>query len=122
MTKKATKTIKKKKTSAFFKIMRVLVLFIMGLVVAVVVAISQINLEALRGDVLAILRSATGLPIEIDGAVSWNLSLRPEIELNQVRVPNASWAKNKDALVAERVDVTLDLISLFQDRDRKSVV
>ena len=116
MTKKATKTIKKKKTSAFFKIMRVLVLFIMGLVVAVVVAISQINLEALRGDVLAILRSATGLPIEIDGAVSWNLSLRPEIELNQVRVPNASWAKNKDALVAERVDVTLDLISLFQDR------
>ena len=59
----------KKKRNLFFVIVRVMVLFIMGLVVAGVVALSQINLEALRGNVLAVLRDATGLPVEIDGAV-----------------------------------------------------
>ena len=108
--------VKKKRKGSFFKIMRVLVLFIMGLVVAVVIALSQINLEALRGSVLTVLRDATGLPVEIDGAVSWKLSLRPQIELNQVRVPNAEWARHENAFSAEKIDVTLDLISLFQDR------
>ena len=106
----------KKKRSIFFAIMRVMVLFIMGLVVAVVIALSQINLETLRGNVLAVLRDATGLPVEIDGAVSWKLSLRPQIELNQVRIPNADWASHDDAFSAKKIDVTLDLISLFQDR------
>ena len=107
---------KKKKSGTFFKIMRVLVLFVMGLVVAVLIALSQINLESLRGSVLTVLREATGLPVEIDGVVSWKLSLRPQIELNGVRVPNADWAHHKDAFNAERVDVTLDLVSLFRDR------
>lgn len=107
---------KKKKNGSFFKIMRVLVLFVMGLAVAVLITLSQINLESLRGSVLTVLRDATGLPVEIDGAVSWKLSLRPQIELNGVRVPNADWAQHKDAFNAERVDVTLDLISLFRDR------
>lgn len=107
---------KKKKRSVFFAIMRVLVLFVMGLAVAIVIALSQINLETLRGNVLAVLRDATGMPVEIDGAVSWKLSLRPQIELYQVRVPNANWAKHENAFSAEKIDVTLDLISLFQDR------
>lgn len=107
---------KKKKEKNFFKIMRILTIFVMGLVVAVIIALSQINLETLRGDVLEILRDSTGLPVEIDGSVSWKLSLRPQIELNKVRVPNADWAKHKDAFSAEKIDVTLDLISLFRDR------
>ncbi len=106
----------KKKRSIFFAIMRVMALFIMGLVVAVIIALSQINLETLRGNVLAVLRDATGLPVEIDGAVSWKLSLRPVIELNQVRIPNAEWASHDDAFSAKKIDVKLDLISLFQDR------
>ena len=107
---------KKQKKESFFKIMRVLVLFVMGLVVAVVVALSQINLESLRSSVLTVLQDATGLPVEIDGAVSWKLSLRPQIELNRVRVPNADWAHHENAFSAAKIDVTLDLISLFRDR------
>ena len=60
------------KRSVLFQIMRVAGLFFMGLVVAVVVAFSQINLETLRGDVVNVLRESTGLPIEIDGAVARN--------------------------------------------------
>ncbi len=107
---------RKKKEKNIFKIVRILTVFAMGLVVATIIALSQINLETLRGDVLTILRDATGLPVEIDGSVSWKLSLRPQIELNKVRVPNAEWAKHKNAFSADKIDVTLDLISLFRNR------
>lgn len=106
---------KKKKRSVFLIMMRVLGLSLMGLIAAVVIALFHIDLESLRGDVLVALRTSTGLPVEIDGPVSWNLSLRPQIELNQVRVANAEWANADYAFSAEKIDVTLDLISLFRD-------
>ena len=105
-----------KKKNIFFSSVRILSLFVMGLVVAVVVAFTQIDLESVRGNVVAVLRDATGLPVEIDGPVSWKLSLRPRIELNQVRVANPNWAKQKYAFVADKVDVRLNLISLFRNR------
>lgn len=95
-------------------IARVIVLFFGGMLVAFFIALSQVNLETLRGNVLSILRNATGMPVEIAGDVSWKFSLRPRIELNQVRVPNAEWAKHKYAFSAEKIDVTLDLLSLFR--------
>ena len=88
----------------------------MGMVVAAAIALHQVNLETLRGDVLGILRGATGLPVEIDGAVSWKFSLRPRIQLYQVRVPNADWAHHEYAFSAEKIDVTLDLFSIMRDR------
>lgn len=103
-----------RKKSLFFSVMRVFCLFLGGLAVAFVIALSQVNLETLRGDVLNILRGATGLPVEIDGTVSWKFSLRPRVELNSVRVPNATWAHAHDAFTASKVDVTLNLISLFR--------
>lgn len=102
--------------STFSQILRVASLFLMGLLVAVVVALSQIDLESLRGNVVNVLRDATGLPIEIDGAVSWKFSLRPQVELNDVRIKNAEWAKHKDAFSAKKIDVSLNLVSLFRDR------
>lgn len=102
--------------SAFLPILRIIGLFFVGLVVAVVVALSRVNLETLRGNLVAVLRDATGMPVEIDGAVSWKFSLRPRVELNQVRIPNAQWAKAKYAFSAERIDVRLNLVSLFRDR------
>jgi hypothetical protein len=91
-------------------------MFVIGLVVAVFVALSQTDLETLRGDLLGILRDSTGCAVEIDGAVSWKFSLRPKVELNDVRIPNAEWAKHKNGFTAKKVDLTLDLISLFRDK------
>ena len=102
--------------SIFMQLLRVLGLFLGGMVVAVIVAFSQIDLDTLRGNVVSVLRDSTGMPIEINGAVSWKFSLRPQVELNDVRIKNADWAKHKDAFAAEKIDVTLNLISLFRDR------
>lgn len=106
----------RRKKGSFLAIAQIVMLFCMGLIVAFIIALSQIDLEKMRGSILSVLQNAVGLPVEIDGAVSWKLSLRPRIELNKVRVPNAEWAKHKDAFAAEKIDVTLDLFSLFQAR------
>ena len=95
---------------------RLCCLFFFGLIAAVIIALSQVNLESLRGNVLSVLQNTTGYPVEIDGVVSWKFSLRPRIELNQVRVKNADWAKEKYGVAVERMDVTLDLISLLRNR------
>ena len=103
---------------AFYKrhllLLRILALSFMGLIVAFIVALHQVNLESLRGNILSVLRNTTNMPVEIDGAISWRFSLRPEIELNDVRIPNADWAKNKNMFVAKKIDVRLDLLSLFK--------
>ena len=103
---------------AFYKrhmlLLRVLALFFMGLLVAFGIALYQVNLESLRGNILSTLRNATNMPIEIDGKIAWRFSLRPEIELNNIRIPNADWAQNKNMFTAKRIDVRLDLLSLFK--------
>lgn len=106
----------KKKQKAFFAIFRIITLFIMGLVIAFIIALSQVNLDTLKGDVLFALKEAFGVPIEINGSFSWKLSLRPKIEINKVSVKNADWASHEYAFSADKIDVTLNLISLFRDR------
>lgn len=94
--------------------LRIIAVFFMGLIVAIGITLYQIDLESLRGNILSSLRESTNLPVEIDGKISWHFSLRPEIELNDVRIPNADWAKNKNLFTAKKIDVRLDLLSLFK--------
>ncbi len=96
--------------------LRVVSIFFLGMVVAIIVALTRVDLESLRGNVVAMLRDATGYDVQVDGVVSWKFSLRPRIELNQIRVENASWAREKYGFTSERMDVSLDLISLFHSR------
>ena len=95
-------------------LLRIIALFFMGLIVAIGIALSQVDLESLRGNILSALRESTNMPVEIDGKISWHFSLRPEIELNDVRIPNADWAKNKNMFTAQKIGVRLDLLSLFK--------
>jgi len=95
-------------------LLRTIAVFFMGLIVAIGIALYQLDLESLRGNILSALRDGTNMPVEIDGKISWRFSLRPEIELNDVRVPNAEWAKNKNLFMAKKIDVRLDLLSLFR--------
>lgn len=98
-----------------FSSLRVIGLFLVGMGVAFVVALNHLDLENLRSSVLDVLHDSTGAPVEIDGAVSWKLSLRPVIELNKVRVPNSD-GKCRNVFSAEKIDVRINLLSLFQSR------
>lgn len=91
-------------------------LFFMGLFAAIIITLQQMNLESMRGNILPVLREATNMDVEIDGKINWKFSLRPEIELNSIRIPNATWAKEKNLFEAKKIDVRLDLFSLFKKR------
>ncbi len=106
----------KVRKSLFFPIVRMVCLIVVGLLVALGVALSRVNLEVLRGNLIAILRDATGMPIEIAGDVSWKFSLHPQVKLNQVRVANPEWAHEKYLFSADEIDVRINLISLLRDR------
>ena len=97
-------------------LLRAIFLSVMGLAVAFGIALHQVNLESLRGNILSVLRDATNMPVEIDGKIAWKFSLRPQIELNDIRIPNAGWAKQKNFFSANKIDVRLDLISLFSSK------
>lgn len=100
----------------FFPVLRIIGLIIIGLIVAFGVALSRVNLETLRGNLVSILRDATGMPIEIGGEVSWKFSLHPQVKLSQVRIPNPDWAHEKYLFTAEEINVRINLVSLFRDR------
>lgn len=97
-------------------IARIVFLFFMAAVVAVVIAISKLDTKTLRENIVSGLQSATNMPIEITGDVSWKLSLRPKVSLKSVKIPNAKWAKQKYLFEAESITVRLDLLSLFRNR------
>ena len=100
----------------FFIIARVVFLFFAVLALAVVVALSQIDMNNLRGSLLGVLRSSTNMPIEIDGDVSWKFSLRPHVTMNKIRIPNEKNKKHKNLFEASSIEVRLDLFSLFSNR------
>ena len=100
--------------SVFFNVLRLFTIIFVALVVALVVALSQVNIDTLRSSVVSVLQDFTGLPVKINGNVSWKLSLQPQIELDDVCVENAAWAKNKCAYSAKKIDVRLNLFSLFR--------
>ena len=100
----------------FFVIARVIFIFFMVLGVAIVIALSKMDMNVLRSNLLGVLRSSTGLPIEITGDVSWKLSLRPRVTVRGVSIPNTAKSKHKNFFEAETIEVGLDLISLFPNR------
>ncbi|MBR4806266.1 MAG: AsmA family protein, partial [Alphaproteobacteria bacterium] len=100
----------------FLIIARAIFLFFAVSVVAVVVALSKIDTNSLRENILGILRSSTGMPVEIAGDVSWKLSLRPHVVINKITVPNAPGEKHKNLFEADTLEVRLNLLSLFRNR------
>ncbi len=83
------------------------------ILISIVIALSQLDLENFRDELVAQTKNQTGLNVQIDGTVSWRLSLRPKIILNDIKIANADWAKNKNGLTADQLIVTLNLFSLF---------
>lgn len=100
----------------FLIIARAIFLFFAVFAVAVVVALSKIDTNSLRENILGILRSSTGMPVEIAGDVSWKLSLRPHVVINKITVPNAPGEKHKNLFEADTLEVRLNLLSLFRNR------
>lgn len=104
---------RKPKRKFFIYLFRIIGLLLVGTIISIIIALSQINLDTLRDDIAHGLSDATDLPIEINGEVSWHFSLRPRIIMSDVRVANADWAKSKDLVKIDRIYARLNLLSVF---------
>ena len=95
----------------FFKVMRVIFSFFVGLVIAVFIAISQINLETIQKKLIKTLEES-GLNLKVKGKTSWKFSLKPKLELRNI---NISFYK-VNIINLKKIEVSLNLISLLQNK------
>ncbi len=100
----------------FFRVARILAMFFVVAIIAGIIAISRLDLDSMRDDISSMLQNSTGMPVHVDGKISWRFSLRPVIILENIRVPNADWATEKNGFTASRIRASLDLISLIRGR------
>ncbi|MFQ6739274.1 MAG: AsmA family protein [Alphaproteobacteria bacterium] len=104
-----------RKRRRIFFVFRIISLFFLGLVVALVVAVSKTNVETIRRGVITGLETAVGAPVVVQGDVKWQMALRPRVVLEDVKIENANWAKSKYFFDAKRIVVRLNLLSLFNN-------
>jgi len=97
-------------------ILRITAMFFAGLLAALAIAVFEMDVDAMKPRIVQALEETTGMPIEIGGALSWKLSLRPQISIKDVRVKNASWAKRAYAVQVPEIVVDINIVSLFRDR------
>jgi uncharacterized protein involved in outer membrane biogenesis len=106
--------LQRRRRKTFIHLARIIFVFFAGLAVAAGIALSQLDVNSLKSDVAAVLESAAGMPVEINGELSWKLSLRPEIRIVDVRIKNKPWAGHKYALAVPEMLVQLNLISILR--------
>ncbi|MCL2369339.1 MAG: hypothetical protein FWC83_01535, partial [Alphaproteobacteria bacterium] len=109
------KKFSKKRMIVLMSLRGLLLLFI-GFSVSVIIAISQIDPDNFRKDITDGLSSAIGMPVEIDGDLSWRLSLRPRAEMTSVVVRNSDWAQNEYGINISSISVVLDPFALITRR------
>lgn len=99
----------------FFKIVlwTILILVVISLV-AVFVFIKTFDLNKYKSQIAEIVYEQTGRELKLNGHAGLKISLIPTIELNDVTFSNASWAKEKDMVKVQNVDVSFSVMPLFK--------
>lgn len=107
--------LRRRKKKSLIHLARIIMMFFAGLAVAAIVALSQLDVNTLKSELVQTLESMVGLHIEINGKISRKLSLRPQIIIKDVRIKNAPWARHKYAVQIPEMRVQINLISLLRD-------
>ena len=86
----------------------------MLVLVGVAIAVSAIDANDFRAPIQSYVKSKTGRGLVVHGPIQLKLSLVPTLVLNEVSLSNASWGKEKQMLVAKRIEADLALLPLLQ--------
>ena len=88
----------------------------LGLVLVIVAGISYlflVDLGRFKSQIESAASEATGRDVEINGKLSIDLASHSVVIAEDIRISNASWAEQPDMLSVERLEVRLDLRSVF---------
>src|SRR5262245_22986062 len=99
------------------RVLRNLVLCLIGLVVAAAIAVffllQSIDFNQYRPLIQAEVRRLTGRDLEIVGDLKLALSLRPTIEVHDVRFANAMWGSRRDMARIDSLRAVIELLPLM---------
>ena len=82
----------------------------------VAIAVWTVDVNQFVAPVQHKVKEATGRDLTIGGGVKLALGLEPKLVLRDVHLSNAPWAKAKELLTAQRVEVDVALLPLLQRR------
>ncbi|HYR05441.1 MAG TPA: AsmA family protein, partial [Gallionella sp.] len=85
-----------------------------GLVLALIAGIALFDWNMVKPYAERQLSDASGRTVSLAGNLNVKLALSPRVHVDQVRISNPPWAREKDMLVADAVDVTIDLGRLLR--------
>jgi len=98
------------------KLKRILIGLVIVLVVAVVgvvVALSTMDFDDLRGVIQDEAKKATGRDLVVAGPIDLNISMTPSIEVSEVSFANADWGSRPAMATIERLDLQVSLTDLL---------
>ena len=84
--------------------------------VLAVLVVRELGVAQQEQRITELAKALPGRQVEVRGGLRIGFSLRPTLVAEDVRVANASWGSRPTMLTAERVDVSLDLVSLLFGR------
>lgn len=98
------------------KLLRIAIISVVSLVVVFLVggylALSQLDFNSYKGQIVDAVKSSTGRDISI-GNIKVVPSLSPALVVEKVVFANADWAKNKDMVTVDEMKIKLAIIPLF---------
>ncbi|MCR8915497.1 AsmA family protein [Marinobacter panjinensis] len=96
-----------------FRVLRALTVLFALLVIAVIV-IELMSWNFLKGPITERVEAMTGRDMEITGDIDVGLLPRPHLELGEMKLANADWAKTPEMLSVGGVELEPSIISLFK--------
>ncbi len=86
---------------------------VLALAVLVLLIPWYVQTERFRDQIEAQGSEAFGRPLTIDGEITLRPSLSPRITVDDIRVGNPDWASRPYLLVAQRLELQVDLLALL---------
>ncbi|MDK8465230.1 AsmA family protein [Marinobacter sp. SS13-12] len=96
-----------------FRVLRALAVLFALLVVAIIV-IELMSWNFLKGPITERVEAMTGRDMEITGNIDVGLLPHPHLEVGEMKLGNADWAKTPEMLSAGRLELEPSIISLFK--------
>lgn len=98
------------------KIFGAIGVLLVAVVVTAVTLLTQYDYNALKPDISALVKDATGRELVINGDLNLAVSLSPKLSVSDVTFSNAAWGQKGPMVQLDTLAAKVDLLSLLQGR------
>lgn len=98
------------------KIFGAIGVLLVAVVVTAITLLTQYDYNALKPDIAALVKDATGRELVINGDLNLAVSLSPKLSVSDVTFSNAKWGQKGPMVQLDSLAAKVDLLSLLQGR------